>query len=112
MTTTGKIMITLSVSEINPVSQKFYDHLMERVYLCRLPCTCGCAGSMIRYGSYRNFYSSVLNETMCSALLCGAVGTAVTLLLYFPHGNAMLEGWQFLKMGIIYLTQILLLCIL
>lgn len=52
MTSTSKIMITLFVSECNPVSQKFYDDLMERVEPSHLPCTCGRHGTFIRYGSY------------------------------------------------------------
>lgn len=53
MKTTSKTMITVSVCESNPFSQKSYDDLMEHVEPCLLPCTCGCSGSFIRYGSYR-----------------------------------------------------------
>lgn len=53
MNATSKIMITVSVSESNPVSQKFYDDVMEQIQPVLLPCTCGCSGSLIRYGSYR-----------------------------------------------------------
>ncbi len=53
MMTTSKTMITVSVRESNPVSQKSYDDLLQRVELSCLPCTCGCSGACIRYGSYR-----------------------------------------------------------
>lgn len=53
MKSTCKIMITVSVNECNPVFQKSYDDAMERLEPSRLPCTCGCSGSCIRYGSYR-----------------------------------------------------------
>lgn len=52
MDNTGKIMITLFLKENNPLSQKSYDDLMEHVETHLLPCTCGCSGSLIRYGSY------------------------------------------------------------
>lgn len=82
MTTTSKIMITVFVSEINPVSQKFYDHLMERVYPCRLSCTCGCVGSMIRYGSYhRHVKSDGTNLRLkVQRVLCCSCGRSHALL--------------------------------
>ena len=46
-------MITVFVSENNPISQKSYDDVMVQLDPFRLPCTCGCSGSLIRYGSYR-----------------------------------------------------------
>lgn len=46
-------MITVFVSENNPISQKSYDDSMDQLDPFRLPCTCGCSGSLIRYGSYR-----------------------------------------------------------
>ncbi|MFG6339138.1 MAG: hypothetical protein K1W31_12100 [Lachnospiraceae bacterium] len=45
--------ICSTVRESNPVSQKSYDDLLQRVELSCLPCTCGCSGACIRYGSYR-----------------------------------------------------------
>lgn len=53
MNATGKTMITVFVSENNPISQKSYDDAMDQLDPFRLPCTCGCSGSLIRYGSYR-----------------------------------------------------------
>lgn len=52
MKATSKIMITVSVSESNPISQKSYDDVMEQVEPSCLPCTCGRSGSLIRHGSY------------------------------------------------------------
>lgn len=45
-------MITVFVSENNPISQKSYDD--DQLDPFRLSCTCGCSGSLIRYGSYRH----------------------------------------------------------
>lgn len=56
--TTSKIMITISVSESNPISQKSYDNVMEQVEPACLSCSCGCSGSLIRYGSYRRHVKS------------------------------------------------------
>lgn len=53
MNAASKTMITVFVSENNPISQKSYDDAMDRLDPFRLPCTCGCSGSLIRYGSYR-----------------------------------------------------------
>ena len=83
MTTTGKIMITLFVSKSNPVSQKFYDDLMERVDPSLLPCTCGRHGTFIRYGSY---YRHVKAEGQILLLriqrvLCNSCGRSHALLL-------------------------------
>lgn len=53
MNAASKTMITVFVSENNPISQKSYDDAMDQLDPFRLPCTCGCSGSLIRYGSYR-----------------------------------------------------------
>lgn len=52
MNAASKTMITVFVSENNPISQKSYDDAMDQLDPFRLPCTCGCSGSLIRYGSY------------------------------------------------------------
>lgn len=46
-------MITVFVSENNPISQKSYDDAIKQLDPFCLPCTCGCSGSLIRYGFYR-----------------------------------------------------------
>lgn len=52
MNAASKTMITVFVSENNPISQKAYDDSMNQADPFCLPCTCGCQGSLIRYGSY------------------------------------------------------------
>ena len=83
MTTTGKIMITLSVSECNPISQKSYDELIEHLELTTVPCTCGCSGSLIRYGSYRRHVKAG-GSVLClriQRVLCCNCGRSQALLL-------------------------------
>lgn len=53
MNAASKTMITVFVSENNPISQKSYVDAVNQIDLFCLPCTCGCHGSLIRYGSYR-----------------------------------------------------------
>ena len=65
-----------------------------------------------RYGSYRKFYYSLMNRTTVCAVLYGGVGILITYALYFLHGNGEVGNLPFLKMGMIYLANILLLCLL
>lgn len=68
--------------------------------------------AMIRYGSYRGFYRSLMNRTVFHVLLYGGMGTLLTYILYTFGGNAQVGGVEFLGMGIVYLSQLLLLCLL
>lgn len=82
-TTTSKIMITVSVNESNPVSQKFYDDIMEQVETSRLPCTCGRSGSLIRYGSYCRHIKADGTKfpLIVRRVLCQSCGRSHALLL-------------------------------
>lgn len=69
-------MITVSVSESNPVSQKSYDDVMGQVEPACLSCSCGCSGSLIRYGSYRRHVKtdgakSLLKVRRVLCCICG-----------------------------------------
>ena len=46
-------MITIKTENCNPISQDFYNKTIDSLDLKRLPCTCGCSGCLIRYGSYK-----------------------------------------------------------
>ena len=46
-------MITINTENCNPISQDFYNKTIDSLDLKRLPCTCGCSGCLIRYGSYK-----------------------------------------------------------
>lgn len=52
MNAASKTMITVFLSENNPISPKSYDDAVNQIDPFCLPCTCGCQGSLIRYGSY------------------------------------------------------------
>lgn len=46
-------MITIKTENCNPISQDFYNKTIDSLDLKLLPCTCGCSGCLIRYGSYK-----------------------------------------------------------
>lgn len=82
MKATSKTMITVSVSESNPVSQKSYDDAMAQVEPSTLPCTCGCSGSLIRYGSYRRHVKTAGSKfpLRIQRVLCCSCGLSHALL--------------------------------
>ncbi len=95
MMTTNNLMITVSVCESNPISQKSYDDLMEQVAPCLLPCTCGCRGSLIRYGSYRRHIKTDGSKLplKIQRLLCRSCGRSHALLTsaMVPYSQIPLE---------------------
>lgn len=95
MKTTSKTMITVSVNESNPVSQKSYDDVMERVEPFRLTCTCGCSGSCIRYGAYRRHVKADGTKfpLIVRRVLCQNCGRSHALLPSFlvPYSQIPLE---------------------
>lgn len=46
-------MITIKTENYNPVSQDFYNKIIDSLDLNLIPCTCGHSGCLIRYGSYK-----------------------------------------------------------
>lgn len=47
-------MITLLVNENNPLSQSFYNELIEDLQLCQIPCpNCKCTGCFVIHGYYK-----------------------------------------------------------
>ena len=44
-------MITIKIENYNLISQDFYNKTIDSLDLKLLPCTCGCSGCLIRYGS-------------------------------------------------------------
>ena len=68
--------------------------------------------AVIRYGSYRKFYFSLMNETVFRALIFGFVGVGTTCVLYSFQGSGIIGNRALLMMGMIYLSNILLLCLL
>lgn len=95
MKTTSKIMITVSVSESNPISQKSYDVVMEQAEPSCLPCTCGCSGSLIRHGSYRRHVKAggVKLPLQIRRVLCRSCGRSHALLpsALVPYSQILLE---------------------
>ena len=67
---------------------------------------------MIRYGSYRRFYRSLINRTVLHVLLYGSIGVLAIYVLYSYTGNGQVCNIDFFEMSIIYLSQVLLLCLL
>ena len=68
--------------------------------------------AMVRYGSYRRFYRSLMNRTVGYVLLYGSAGMLITYVLYVCEGNGQVGDVEFLEMCMIYLSQLLLLCLL
>ncbi len=93
--TTSNLMITVSVCESNPISQKSYDDLMEQVAPCLLPCTCSCRGSLIRYGSYRRHIKTDGSKfpLRIQRVLCRSCGRSHALLTsaMVPYSQIPLE---------------------
>lgn len=76
MNAASKTMITVFVRENNPISQKSYNDAMNQLDPFQLPCTCGCSGSLIRYGSYRRHVKAdgakfplIIRRVLCQS--CG-----------------------------------------
>ena len=47
------LMLTIKVKEINQISQKSYDSVIDSLELCQLPCpSCQLHGNLIYHGSY------------------------------------------------------------
>lgn len=67
--------------------------------------------AMVRYGSYRRFYRSLMNKTAVNALLYGSAGILITYVLYTFGGNGQVSDVEFLEICLIYLSQIVLLCL-
>lgn len=99
-TTMIKWMLALSVL-FALVGKEIYDQQSNLKYI-----------AMIRYGSYRRFYRSLMNRTVLSVLVYGSVGILITYVLYIFGGNGQVSNKEFLEMGTIYLSQLLLLCLL
>lgn len=68
--------------------------------------------AIVRYGSYRRFYRSLMNRTAGGVLLYGSTGMLITYVLYACGGNGQVGGMEFLEMCMIYLSQLLLVCLL
>lgn len=83
------------------VGREIYDRLNNLGYI-----------AMIRYGSYRRFYRSLMNRTVCAALLYGGTSVLVIYALYTFFGNGQVGGRGFLEISIIWISQVLLLCLL
>lgn len=69
-------MITIFLSENNPISQKSYDDAINQLDPFCLPCTCGCSGSLIRYGFYLRYVKAggtkfplIIRRVLCQS--CG-----------------------------------------
>lgn len=88
-------MITVFVSENNPLSQKSYDDAMDQLDPFRLSCTCGCSGSLIRYGSYRRHVKAdgAKFPLIIRRVLCQSCGRSHALIPSFlvPYSQIPLE---------------------
>lgn len=94
-----KWMLALSVVYIL-VGREIYSQMNDLKYI-----------AMIRYGSYRNFYRSLMNKTSITSLLYGICGVGITYVLYLCSGNGQVSNRDFLEMSVIYVLQLLLLCL-
>lgn len=83
------------------VGREVYNQLCNLKYI-----------AMIRYGSYRKFYRSLMTRTVVSTLLYGSCGTGITYVLYAYEGKGQVSNREFLEISVIYVSQLLLLCLL
>ena len=94
-----KWMLSLSVVYIL-VGRDIYDLLNHLKYI-----------AMVRYGSYRRFYQTLMNKTVVNTLLYGVCGAGITYVLYLLGGNGQVSAAAFIKMSMIYILQLILLCL-
>lgn len=94
-----KWMLSLSVVYIL-VGRDIYDPLNHLKYI-----------AMVRYGSYRRFYQTLMNKTVVNTLLYGVCGVGITYVLYLLGGNGQVSAAVFIKMSMIYILQLILLCL-
>ena len=94
-----KWMLSLSVVYIL-VGRDIYDPLNHLKYI-----------AMVRYGSYRRFYQTLMNKTVVNTLLYGVCGAGITYVLYLLGGNGQVSTAIFIKMSMIYILQLILLCL-
>ena len=81
-----KWMLSLSVVYIL-VGRDIYDPLNHLKYI-----------AMVRYGSYRRFYQTLMNKTVVNTLLYGVCGAGITYVLYLLGGNGQVSAAVFIKM--------------
>ena len=95
-----KWMLAISVV-FTLVGREVYDQQNNLKYI-----------AMIRYGSYRRFYQGLMNITVINVLIYGSIGTLTTYALYIYKGYGQVSNIVFAEIYIIYLSQLLLLCLL